>query len=103
MIRDSRVLGDSVNLIETPEQSPERVNEPNGIFRNNYMMEMTPESVSQSVRNLNIDRNNSDLLEMGGTPTIENIDPEEEENTTIMIEERKRAISRFSNLTEQVQ
>ena len=102
MIRDSRMLGDSVNLIETPEQSPERVNEPNGIFRNNYMMEMTPESVSQSVRNLNIDRN-SDLLEMGGTPTIENIDPEEEENTTIMIEERKRAISRFSNLTEQVQ
>ena len=45
MSRDSRVLGDSVNMIETPEQSPERMNEPNGVFRNNYMMEMTPDSI----------------------------------------------------------
>ena len=40
---------------------------------------------------------------MGGTPDIANIDLEEEKSTNRKIEERKRAVSRFSNLSEQVQ
>ena len=79
MNRDSRVLGDSVNLIETPEQSPERRNEPDGVFRNNYMMEMTPDGMSRSVHDFKNERN-SDLLEMG-TPNTAAIDPEEELKT----------------------
>ena len=58
--------------------------------------------MSRSVRDLGVDNRNSDLLEMG-TPNTAAIDPEEEIKTNRMIEERKQTISRFSNLTDQVQ
>ena len=58
--------------------------------------------MTRSVANFRANDRNSDLLEMG-TPNTAAIDPEEEIKTNRMIEERKHVISRFSNLTDQVQ
>ena len=94
MTEDSRKLGDSVNLMESPLMSPERMKLK---FRDNYMLDSTPDPISQSERADN--GRHSELIEMG-TPITETIDPEEEIKTNRMLENRKPTISRFSNLNE---
>ena len=76
--------------------SPDRM-KLKGAFRNNYMLDDTPEPISHSERADN--GRHSELIEMG-TPITETIDPEEEIKTNRMIENRKPTISRFSNLNE---
>ena len=85
--------GDSFNMVETPEESPERdpksQREIGGRFN---MMAQRHEEVSRSVRNLQMERNASDM--MNGEPKVIEIDLADEQRNRGQYEERKR-MNRF--------
>ena len=86
--RDNQVNGDSFNMVETPEDSPERpfnkaaVDKEMGGTYNHMAQNFV--AVSKSVRNLQLERNHSDVAGtgnggVGGHPRVVEIDLEEEQ------------------------
>lgn len=74
---DGRALGDSMNMVETPEESPERINDRNtgaqakekgGRF---VPMAQNHEAFSRSVLQLQMERHQSDLMNAGQPKVVE--------------------------------
>ena len=80
--------GDSFNMVESPDESPERDPRAQREIGGRYnMMAQRHEEVSRSVRALQVERTVSDMQD---NPKVVEIDLAEEERNQKQYEERKR-------------